>query len=360
MVRLKIGLDWDDVVAPFNSLAIRMANEKYDPVPPLKFSEIDSWANTGRAGVIKEFYHDDRLYELQAQSIPQKNIDAVRRLEAIADVYFITAVFPEYMTQRAAVIQNIFPELGADRMIFGSAKNLVHFDITLDDNISNVLGSKAEFPVLMRKPWNRNMTGLLSVNDLDEFVTLVGHITRKTPYDPTLPAVHVIVGPSGSKKREIAGFLDERPDFSLVKSYSTKRCPEYRYMSSEDFKEELEHNSFVEHTFYGGYEYGTLWDDVIDILNKGINPVMILDICGAIGMKRQFDNTRMIYIKRGKEDIIRSIVSDDSMTAEEKTLRLLSIDVEKKNEKICDKVYTADEKYFAEEIASWIASDKEE
>ena len=29
MLRPKIGLDWDDVTAPFNSLAIEMANEKY-------------------------------------------------------------------------------------------------------------------------------------------------------------------------------------------------------------------------------------------------------------------------------------------------------------------------------------------
>ena len=29
MLRPKIGLDWDDVTAPFNSIAIAMANEKY-------------------------------------------------------------------------------------------------------------------------------------------------------------------------------------------------------------------------------------------------------------------------------------------------------------------------------------------
>ena len=29
MLRPSIGIDWDDVTAPFNSIAIRMANEKY-------------------------------------------------------------------------------------------------------------------------------------------------------------------------------------------------------------------------------------------------------------------------------------------------------------------------------------------
>ena len=55
MLRPKIGLDWDDVTAPFNSIAIRMANEKYNIEPPLTIAEITSWENTGRASVIKEF-----------------------------------------------------------------------------------------------------------------------------------------------------------------------------------------------------------------------------------------------------------------------------------------------------------------
>ena len=43
MLRPKIGLDWDDVTAPFNSIAIAMANEKYHIDPPLRLEEIDTW-----------------------------------------------------------------------------------------------------------------------------------------------------------------------------------------------------------------------------------------------------------------------------------------------------------------------------
>ena len=62
MIRPKIGLDWDDVTAPFNSIAIDMANKKYNITPPLALDDIDSWENTGRASVIKEFYRDNTLY----------------------------------------------------------------------------------------------------------------------------------------------------------------------------------------------------------------------------------------------------------------------------------------------------------
>ena len=95
MLKPKIGLDWDDVTAPFNSIAIAMANEKYDFQPPLTIEEIDSWENQGRAGVIKEFYKGEELY--QKQIVSERTKKDIRKLMEIADVYFITAVYPEFM-----------------------------------------------------------------------------------------------------------------------------------------------------------------------------------------------------------------------------------------------------------------------
>ena len=71
MLRPKIGLDWDDVAAPFNSIALQMANEKYLFEPPLRLEEITSWENPGRTNVIKEFYFNDELY--RRQTVPEKN-----------------------------------------------------------------------------------------------------------------------------------------------------------------------------------------------------------------------------------------------------------------------------------------------
>lgn len=335
MVRLKIGLDWDDVTAPFNSLAIRFANKEHGFDPPLELSDIDSWENTGRASVIKEYYKQERLYSMQANSIPAENINAIKRLNRIADVYFITAVYPEFMSQRASVIQRIFPEIGADRMIFGSAKSLVHFDMILDDNICNVLDSKAKYPVLMRKPWNRNMTGLLSVNNLEEFETLVKHIldVNDKP-DPRLPKVVALVGPTGSGKGDVAKKLASFcKNYGLVKGYTTKEDAgeRYEYLTPEEFKT----RTFFEHTFYGGHEYGTMFEDVQKVLTEGKNAVIPLDICGAIGMKRYFP-TLIVYIKKGRAEIISNIVKDKTLSDEDKTLRLLSVDAERKNELICD------------------------
>ena len=128
----------------------------------------------------------------------------------IADVFFITAVSPHFMGVRAEQIMTQFPELPPENIILGSAKDRVHFDIVLDDAIHNILDSKAEYPVLMRKPWNAKMTGLLSVNTMAEFVSLVRQIMKASTSKTekiTAPAVLALVGPSGSGKREITEAL---------------------------------------------------------------------------------------------------------------------------------------------------------
>ena len=205
MLRPSIGIDWDDVTAPFNSIAIRMANEKYHPEEPYRLEEITSWANEGRTSVIKEFYNDPELYSRQIPTEETKR--GIRRLMQIADVFFITAVSPHFMGVRAEQIMTQFPELPPENIILGSAKDRVHFDIVLDDAIHNILESKAEYPVLMRKPWNAKMTGLLSVNTMAEFVSLVKQIMKASTSRTekiTAPAVLALVGPSGSGKSTCA------------------------------------------------------------------------------------------------------------------------------------------------------------
>lgn len=333
MLRPKIGLDWDDVTAPFNSLAIEMANEKYGFTPPLKFEEIKSWENTGRTSVIKEFYQTEELYKRQV--VPEKTKKCIRQLMKIADVYFITAVSPQFMGIRAAQILEAFPELPPENIILGTAKNLVQFDIILDDAIHNVLESPATYPVLMRKPWNWKMTGLLSVNNMSEFVLLVKQIMNAAMHrvqEIKVPSVLALVGPSGSGKCRIAQKLRQSEIFESPLTYCTKMSNKHIFLQEEEFVKQ----DFFEKTRYAGIQYGTKKVDIQQVLDKGHFAVMPLDMCGAIAMKRHFQ-TAIIYISKDKEYLIRDII-EENYTTEEKTLRLLSIDAEKRNREICDYV----------------------
>ena len=351
MLRPSIGIDWDDVTAPFNSIAIRMANEKYHPEEPYRLEEITSWANEGRTSVIKEFYNDPELYSRQIPTEETKR--GIRRLMQIADVFFITAVSPQFMGVRAEQIMTQFPELPPENIILGSAKDRVHFDIVLDDAIHNILESKAEYPVLMRKPWNAKMTGLLSVNTMAEFVSLVKQIMKASTSRTekiTAPAVLALVGPSGSGKREITEALCTGRGGSIAGNNTTgstemeslfvrpvNYCTEqgrygHQYVSEESF----DRMDFFEKTAYAGVRYGTRKEDIQALLDQGKFAVIPVDMCGAIAMKRSFP-THIIYVARDKEKLIADIIDSDYDT-EEKTLRILSIDAEKRNRKICDYV----------------------
>lgn len=336
MKKLRIGLDWDDVIAPFNSLAIDMANEKYAPDPLLSINELTTWENRGRTSVIKEFYGNAELYRRQTEAVSEKNKAAVRSLMAFADVYVISAVYPEWMTVRSSQVLEVFPELTPDRIILGAAKDLVHFDFLLDDNINNVLSSPADYPVLFRKPWNTEMTGLLSVNTLEEFVCLVQGIAfpeSKGKLDIKIPSVVALVGPSGSGKNDVAHELALKDGrFVRPMGYTTNLADPLRIRLSE---EEFEKEAFFEKTRYAGHAYGMKEEDIAALLKEGNFPVVPIDICGAIGMKLHFP-TVIIYLRRGKEKIIADIIADNSLNDREKTLRILSLDAERKNEDVCD------------------------
>ncbi len=335
MKKIRIGLDWDDVVAPFNSIAIDMANKKYSPEPLLTINELNTWENTGRTSIIKEFYQDGALYEAQTKAVTDSAKAAVRELMKFADVYFISAVYPQWMTVRSEQIMTVFPEVTPDRIILGAAKDLVQFDFLLDDNINNVLSSPAEYPVLFRKPWNTEMTGLLSVNNLDEFVCLVREIVfpdSKGVLEIKIPSVIALVGPSGSGKNGVASSLTEDSRFVRPMGYTTNLADPVRIRLSE---EEFEKEDFFEKTRYAGHAYGMKKDDIAALLKDGLFPVVPIDICGAIGMKLHFP-TVIVYVKRGKEELVTDIITDASLSDREKTLRILSLDAERKNENICD------------------------
>lgn len=131
------------------------------------------------------------------------------------------------MGVRARQIMEAFPEFPQENIILGNAKNLVQFDIILDDAIHNVLETPATYPVLMRKPWNRKMTGLLSVNNITEFVYLVEQIISASLYrnkKTIKPSVIALVGPSGSGKTQLAEKMCSMEKFENPKTYCTKKA----------------------------------------------------------------------------------------------------------------------------------------
>lgn len=346
--RLSTALDIDDLLLECVPYAIRLANEKYQFDPPLSIHEVDRWGRLGtRADVIFEFMDDPEFFRNQP---PIKGArEFVRKLSQMTEVFVSTAVWPQYMSIRFQRILEEFPEIPQDHILIGSRKDKIDVDILFDDGMHNVINSNAAYPILMRRPWNREATGILAVNTYDEFLKLVEIIADSYSIHPeryTLsePSVVVLVGPSGSEKNCVARAMLEQSDcFEKLVSYTTEKAAAagedswYHYVPVSRFRKMSDTGEFFESTTYAHHSYGSRKSDVEAILERGKHVLTVMDICGAMALKTHFKNVITIYIKRDKRALLTSILRKNS-SVEDKVNRLLSIEGETKNAQVCDYV----------------------
>lgn len=350
--RLSTALDIDDLLMECIPYAISLANEKYHLDPPITIYEVDHWGKLGtRADVIFEFFNDPDFY--QNQPVIKGAKEFVRKLTQMTEVFVSTSIPPEFMGIRAKRIMEEFPEIPADHIYMGSRKDKINVDILFDDGMHNVLRSNAAYPILMRRPWNQEATGMLAVNTYDEFLKLVeviadSYSVKPDRYSLTSPSIVVLVGPSGSGKTTIAKQVLAKTDqFEKLVSYTThdptalEKNEWYNFVPLETFHEMCESGEMFQSTMYAGHGYGSKKSDVEKILEKGRHVLTTMDICGAMSLKTNFKNVITIYIKREKKALLTSILKRNS-TIEDKVNRLIAIDAEKQNAEICDFVVRFD------------------
>lgn len=350
--RLSVALDIDDLLMDCIPYAISLANEKYRFDPPLTIYEVDRWGRLGtRADVIFEFFKDPEFY--RNQPVIKGAREFVRRLSEMTEVFVSTAISPEFMGIRAQRILEEFPEIPPDHIYMGSRKDKINVDILFDDGIHNVFRSSAAYPILMRRPWNREATGMLAVNTYDEFLKLVevianSYSVKPEQYFPASPSIVVLVGPSGSGKTTIAKQVLAKTDrFEKLVSYTTndptalQKNEWYNYITLDAFHEMCESGEMFESTMYAGHGYGSKKADVERILRSGRHVLTTMDICGAMSLKTNFSNVITIYIKRDKRALLASILKKNS-SIEDKVNRLIAVETERQNQEICDYVVKFD------------------
>lgn len=350
--KLSVALDIDDVLMECVPYAIRLANEKYQFDPPLTIYEVDRWGKLDtRADVIFEFFNDPDFY--RGQPIIQGAREFVRKLSQMAEVFVATSTYPQFMGLRALRIAEEFPEISPDHIYMGSRKDKIDVDILFDDGMHNVLRSNATYPILLRKPWNQEATGVLAVNNYDEFLKLVEVIAdsynpKPQLHKPDEPGIVVLVGPSGSGKNEVAKrMMKKTRRFEKLISYTTDATVGiqggewYHYISLDAFREMSEKGEIFESTMYAGHNYGSCKKDVENILAGGKHVLTVMDICGAMSLKTHFPNVTTIYVKRDKRDLLINLLNKP-LSMEEKVNRIMALEAEQKNADICDYIVSAD------------------
>lgn len=114
----------------------------------------------------------------------------------------------------------------------------------------------------------------------------------------------VVSGPSGAGKDTICKNLIMDSDNIWLSISMTSRNPrkgevegkDYFFVTREEFEEKIEEEKFLEYAMYNNNYYGTPKDKIEDYLNSGIDVILVIDIQGAINIKKLIPSALFIFI----------------------------------------------------------------
>ena len=147
----------------------------------------------------------------------------------------------------------------------------------------------------------------------------------------------IISGPSGIGKSTIRKrIIKDFDNFKYSVSLTTRKPrideetnaeeengKEYYFVTPEIFKENIKNNNFLEYQeVYKDTFYGTLKKDVMNLIDNGINVILEIDVDGALNIKKEYNDTTLIFIKPSSleelENRLRNRNSDSSKKIEER------------------------------------------
>ena len=116
-------------------------------------------------------------------------------------------------------------------------------------------------------------------------------------------SLFVISGPSGTGKGTVCEKLLEREEIFLSVSTTTrdKRVNEvdgvtYNYTTTENFQSMIDNDEMLEWAVYSGNYYGTPKKTVEDMLSRGKNVILEIEVQGALKVKSIFPETFLIFV----------------------------------------------------------------
>ncbi len=340
--KLKIILDADDVLLDCNGYALSLLSAKDGK----RYSkqDITGWGILGSAVDERmQFFNEESFYRTQP-ALPgaEEFFSAVKEK---AEVFIMTAVYPEFMGYRIARLMELFPDLDPSNIIMGQRKDLLNADIMLDDRIDNLLASNCTLPVLFRQPWNGSATGLCRVSNYSEFLTIIDFLNGDKSEISLIPKVVCIVGPSGSRKQELADAICQNPLFEKVRTYTTSRSARAHsnVIEMNYFGFCVDNHEFLEHTHYNGECYGTKSADIERILRAGRHAVVVMDISGCMAVYNRYPGRcHIYYINRNMRSCVVSILEKKGLSKDQLADRIMALSLEQKNMLLADSIINID------------------
>jgi guanylate kinase len=121
----------------------------------------------------------------------------------------------------------------------------------------------------------------------------------------TTPAFPVILAaPSGTGKTTIARrLLELRPDFGFSVTCTTRpprpaerHGVDYFFLAEDEFETRVARGDFAEHAVVHGKRYGTLRSEIARLMSAGQNPIMTIDVQGAVQFVQAFPEAVLIFL----------------------------------------------------------------
>lgn len=138
----------------------------------------------------------------------------------------------------------------------------------------------------------------------------------------------VISGPSGAGKDTICNKLIHDNSNLWISISMTSREPrgmekegvDYFFVTKEAFEERIKNNYFLEYASYNNNYYGTPKDKIEDYLNSGIDVILVIDIQGAINIKKIMPSALFIFIMPPNMETLKNRLINRKTESREKVV----------------------------------------